>query len=107
MRERRIDEVTIAGSRDASTVTIPWASRTELLERLRLAGGADGAIRAFEAVGTSAPVKLSKSARGLLLVIVEAWLVEVSLDGLPEGILELRNALHDERIWGELDSAQP
>ena len=41
--------------------------------------------------------------RGRLLVIVEAWLVEVSLDGLPEGMFELRNALHDERIWGELD----
>ena len=84
MSQRRIDQVTILGSRPASTVTISWDSRNALLGRLRQAGGAGEVIQAFEAVGTSAPVRLSKSARGWLLVIVEAWLSEESPTGSPK-----------------------
>lgn len=89
--------------RDASTVEIPWASRQELLERLRREGDAEAIIAAFEAVGATAPVKLTKEAKRRLLDICEAWLFEDHVDGLPEGIFDLRNALQDESAWGTLD----
>jgi hypothetical protein len=106
MRERRIDRVTIAGSRDATTVTIPWASRGVLLQRLRDAGDAEDVIRAFEAVGTSRPVRLDKVGKRRLLEACTAWLDEPGgVDALPEGIFDLRNALEDEKADGERDSA--
>jgi hypothetical protein len=93
MEASRLDWVTIAGSRDATTVKIPWDSRDALLERLRREGDADPIIAAFRAVGTSAPVKLKPEAKRRLLDTCEAWLVEATTEGLPPGIFELRNAL--------------
>jgi hypothetical protein len=84
-------------------VTIPWDSRQALLDRLRQAGGAGQIIRAFDAAGTSAPVKLDRSAKRRLLTVCEDWLDEMNIDGLPEGIFDLRNALFDERAYGQLD----
>jgi hypothetical protein len=119
MTDRRIDRVTIAGSREATTVTIPWESRQALFARLRPTGRDDGIaadperalevilddeiVRAFEAAGTSAPVRLTKLAKRRLLEVCAAWLDEVSIPRLPEGIFELRNALEDEKAYGELD----
>jgi hypothetical protein len=61
-------------------------------------------IAAFEAVGTTAPVKLTKEAKRRLLMTCEAWLIEIHTTGLPEGIFELRNALQDESAWSGLDN---
>jgi hypothetical protein len=38
-----------------------------------------------------------------LLDICEAWLAEATVEGLPPGIFDLRNALQDESAWGDLD----
>jgi hypothetical protein len=103
MPERRIDRVTILGSRPASTTEIPWDSRHLLLERLEAAGGADDVIAAIRGPGTSAPVRLTRQQKRRLPEVVEGWLVEENTTGLPQGIFELRNALTDEQIWGELD----
>jgi hypothetical protein len=100
---RRIDQVTIAGSRQATNVTIPWESRGALLVRLRADPGAEAVVRAFEAVGTSRAVMLDAAGKRRLLENVSAWLDEASIPGLPEGIFELRNALEDERAYGTLD----
>jgi hypothetical protein len=100
---RRIDRVTILGSRDATTVVIPWDSRPALLERLEEAGGADDVIVEFRKVGTSRPVALSKPQKRRLFEVVEAWLCEVDMPGLPEGIFDLRCALYDEQDSGDLD----
>jgi len=35
--------------------------------------------------------------------VCEDWLDEMNIDGLPEGIFDLRNALFDERAYGQLD----
>jgi hypothetical protein len=93
----------VAGSRDATTVEIPWDSRDALLERLRREGDADEIIAAFQAGGATRPVKLKPEAKRRLLTSCEAWLMEATTHGLPPGIFELRNALHDELAFGTLD----
>jgi hypothetical protein len=103
MEASRLDWVTIAGSRDATTVKIPWDSRDALLERLRREGEADDIIAAFRAVGTTSPVKLKPDAKRRLLATCEVWLMEATTQGLPPGIFELRNALQDESAYGALD----
>jgi hypothetical protein len=111
-------QVVIAGSREATTVSVPWESRQALFTRLRPAGrdeeiaaGPESAlevmlddeiIRTFAAVGTSAPVRLTKLAKRRLLEVCAEWLDEGGVDRLPEGISDLRNALIDERDYGEL-----
>jgi hypothetical protein len=72
-----------------------------MLERLRREGDVGPIVAAFEAVGATSPVKIPRSAKPRLLAIVEAWLFEVHTSGLPDGIFELRNALHDESAWGD------
>jgi hypothetical protein len=97
MTERRLDRVTFAGSRDATTVVISRRSRQALLDRLRAAGGADDVIDAIRAVGAARPVVLTKAQKRRLLEVCEAWLSEVNV------IFDLRNALIDERDRGDLD----
>jgi hypothetical protein len=102
--ERRIDWVTIAGSRQATTVTIPWESQQLLLQRLSQDDDANQVVvRGFKAVGTSRPVVLDKVGKRILLGVCTDWLDEAGVDALPPGIFDLRNALEDEKAWGELD----
>jgi hypothetical protein len=103
MPGRRIDRVTFLGTRDATTVTIPWDSRQALLERLDSAGGAEDVIAAIRAVGTSRPIELTKPQKRRLLDILEGLLNEVGAPWLPDGLFQLRNALIDERYYGALD----
>lgn len=58
--------------------------------------GTTAIVEAFEAVGTSRPVKLDADGNDLLLLVVARWLEEVSTDGLPAGIFDLRNELVDD-----------
>jgi hypothetical protein len=58
-------------------------------------------VIAFEAVGATQPVRLKPAEKRVLLQVVEAWLGQVTVDGLPLGVWELRNELAD----GELDNA--
>ena len=84
-------------------MTIPWASRGVLLQRFRQEGGAGEVIRAFEAVGSSKPVRLDAAGKRRLLETCSGWLDEPGgVDALPDGILDLRNALEDEKAHGEL-----
>lgn len=53
-------------------------------------------VEAFEAVGTSRPVKFPDEERDRLLGIIDVWLRDADVDGLPEGIFELRNASVDD-----------
>jgi hypothetical protein len=78
------------------SVRIPWASRQELLDRLSIVFGTEAIVDAFEAVGTSRPVRLTAEDKSLLLEVLEHWLRDVPAKGLPEGIFELRNTLSDD-----------
>jgi hypothetical protein len=99
----RLNRVIVAGSRESTTVEIPWDSRDALLDRLRREGDAEPIIAAFQAVGATRPVQIPRQAKRRLLEVCEAWLAEATTEGLPPGIFELRNALHDERAYGTLD----
>jgi hypothetical protein len=50
-------------------------------------------LLAFEAVGTTLPVRLEPAGKRVLLQVVEAWYSEVTEKGSPGGIWELRNEL--------------
>jgi hypothetical protein len=80
---RRLDRVIVAGSRESTTVEIPWHSRQELLERLRADGDADAIIAAFEAVDTTSPVKLTREQKRRLLSTCKEWLFETRTAGAP------------------------
>jgi hypothetical protein len=90
----RLDWVTVALSR--GHVEIPWASRDELLERLRTVHSAAGVVTAFEAVGASQPVTLNADQETTLHEVVRNWFNEVGADNLPPGIATLRYRLIDE-----------
>ena len=94
MAERLNERVKVQLGREL--VTMPWDSRQALLDRPRPLESMQPIVAAFEAVGTSRPVTLKPEHKEPLLAVVEAWLEEVDVPGLPAGIFELRNALHDD-----------
>jgi hypothetical protein len=108
---RRIDRVTFAGSRDGTTVVIPWDSWQLLLERLEAEGDAEDVVAAIRGPGTSRPVTLTRAQKRYLLRVLTDWRYKVNVaglpegivGGLPEGIVELWDALMYEAGWGDLD----
>jgi hypothetical protein len=94
--ERHNDRVRIALGR--GIVELPWASRVALLDEIRNRESAKPIVDAFEAVGTSRPVTLTLEQKDQLVDLIESWdtQTERGLKGLPEGLFELRNALHDD-----------
>jgi hypothetical protein len=79
-----------------NTLDLPWSSRAPLLRRVENYAGGLQVRLAFEAVGATRPVKLEPAGKRLLLQVVEEWLVEVTVDGLPTGVWELRNELQND-----------
>jgi hypothetical protein len=90
----RLDRVAISTNR--GTVEIPWASHDKLLHEIRHLDGADATRHAFDAVGASRPVPLSRVDKALLVEAIEAWAHAITVDELPEGVWRLRNALAGE-----------
>jgi hypothetical protein len=92
---RSIDHVEIPLGRE--TITLPWASREALLGQFKHLDSMRDIRRQFENVGTSRPVQLTRlQKRDLLQVIVQWASEEGGYDRLPEGIFDLRNALHND-----------
>lgn len=96
MTERKIDHVQIKLSR--TTISLPWESRQELLREFRHLDSMADVRKAFEDVGTSQPVVLTQAQKASLVEVIDFWGNQArgGLPGLPEGIHELRNALHDD-----------
>jgi hypothetical protein len=90
------ERVRIALSR--GDVVLPWGSRQELLKQIRHLESAQPIVTEFEAVGVSQPVPLTLEQKGTLIELIEFWATQTrfGLKGLPEGMFELRNALHDD-----------
>jgi hypothetical protein len=83
----RLDRVTVRLR--SNDVTLTWAARDALLEKLDNIG-IDGDIRqVFEAVGASRPVRLSTPQQTQLLRILESWAAEI-----PDGFLAQHKPLH-------------
>jgi hypothetical protein len=93
MERRRIDEVRIALRQ--GIVVIPWSS---LLDQFRNLDSMNDVRDAFQALGTTPPVRLTDPQKALLLNIITFWADQTDggYDNLPEGIYDLRNALHDD-----------
>jgi hypothetical protein len=100
MEPKRLDKVTVKTLRD--TVVIPWASRDELLARLRgrLDAVAVEVVHAFEDIGASSPVALGPEAEEVLTNEIDLWVLETSIVNLPAGIWDLRCALIDDEQQG-------
>ena len=95
MDEGRANErVMVATSCDV--VVLPWSSRQALLRQMRRIDAARSAVDAFEAVGTSRPVRLDADAKRVLVDSIGAWVEEVGARGLPPGMWQLRNALAED-----------
>jgi len=76
-----------------ATIELSWKAREALLHEIRHAESARGIIGAFEAVGTSRPVPLTRHDEGLLFEAINQWSQGVTVEGLPAGIWDLRCAL--------------
>lgn len=90
----RIDHVQIQLSRE--TINLPWESREALLGEIRHLDSARSTVKAFEAVGTSRPVTLTREDKVLLIEAISVWTRNVTVDDLPPGVWDLRNALYDD-----------
>lgn len=91
----RLDRVAIATSREV--IELSWASRDSLLHEIRNLGESAKPIRtAFEAVGASRPVELSRNDQTKLFTAIEQWADSVTVAALPPGIWRLRCALVDQ-----------
>ena len=79
-------------------VGIPWSSRNALVERVQILEGMHDLRDAFLDVADHAAVCLSEVQKAGLLNVISFWANEMDdgYDGLPEGVYELRNALHDD-----------
>jgi len=95
--ERHNDRVRVK-SLSRGVVELPWTSRIALFEEIRHLVLARPIIDAFEAVGVSRPVILTHAQKVDLVTLLDFWGSQNAggLKGLPEGLYELRDALHDD-----------
>jgi hypothetical protein len=90
----RLDQVTITLWQ--GPVELPWDSRVQLVEEMSSIEGTEQAVRAFNAVGASAPVRLGRPERELLVQVIDRWAADVGSAQLPAGVWDLRGVLvHD------------
>ena len=90
----RLDHVTITLWRGA--VEIPWDSRVQLIDEMSSIDGTEQVVRAFNAVGASAPVRLGRPEKELVVEVVDRWAADVGAEELPGGVWELRDALVED-----------
>ena len=77
---------------------MPWSSREALLTELRPIEAMREVVLAFQAVGTSRPVRLTPEQKDDLQAVLTGWAqkTEGGVADLPDGIAELSNALQDD-----------
>jgi hypothetical protein len=94
--ERNINTVQVSTSR--GIVAIPWASREALLAEFSHLDSMQQVRERFDGVGTTQPVELTTAEKGNLVACIDFWSskIEGGFEGMPEGLFELRNALHDD-----------
>ena len=68
----------------------------ELLARLRQLESAGPIVRAFEAVGASRPVELDREQKAIVYAVLDVWLRNVTVEGFPEDVMDLRYVLNRE-----------
>jgi hypothetical protein len=78
-----------------STTAAPFRARVRT--RTARSGSPQPIVVAFRPVGASRPVELTPARKADLLTVIDAWSARVGFDGLPAGLYEVRDALHDAR----------
>jgi hypothetical protein len=95
----RLDSVHVQLASRPDPVELSWEARDELLERARRLEGHEPVVTAFEAVGASRPVILSRGEKEWLYHLVDHVWIEgerVNVAELPRGIWDLRNTLNED-----------
>jgi hypothetical protein len=94
--ERNINTVRVATSR--GVVALPWSSLEALLAEFSHLDSMRQVLEKFDAVGTTQPVELTTAEKGNLVACIDFWSGQIAggFDAMPEGLFELRNALHDD-----------
>lgn len=92
----RDDHLRIALSRE--TIVLPRASGEAMLGRLRQLDSMRDVRDTLESIQAPEPLRVSRAQKVALIQLIEQWGSAVDrLDsGLPPGIWELRDALHDD-----------
>src|SRR6476646_700761 len=90
----RLDRITL--DLWQGTVELPWSSREALLDEIGHLPGAENAVRSFNAVGASGPVRLGSPDKELVANAIDKWAGEIGEEELPPGMWELRCALVDD-----------
>jgi hypothetical protein len=90
----RLDRVTITLWR--GPVELAWDSRVQLVEEMSSFEGAEEVVRAFNAVGASAPVRLGRPEKELVIEVVDRWAADLGAEQLPGGVWDLRCALVED-----------
>jgi len=91
----RLDTITVALSR--GDVTISWEARQALLARLQHVNESSSLRAMFEAVRATRSVELNPAQRATLLGVLDEWTLDRDTwEGMPEALLELRNALSED-----------
>jgi hypothetical protein len=100
----RPNRVEVALNRGTAKLRPP--SRDALLERLAHVEGGTSIRAAFEAVGASRPVKLTREQKAKLHGVIDDWINELrgSGDDLDEGIRDLSTGLYDD-VYGDKNQA--
>jgi hypothetical protein len=96
----RLDNVTI--KLNNRTVTLPWPSRDALLEKLTHVEHGTSIRDAFEVVGASRPVELTREQKVKLHSVIGDWINELKggADDLDEGTRELWAGLYAD-VYGD------
>jgi hypothetical protein len=90
----RLDSVVVAFSR--GRVELPWSSRDAVLAEIRDLDSTKRIVERFETVGVSVTVTLERDDVALLAEAIDMWSRNVTWQGLPEGVWDLRCALYDD-----------
>ena len=90
----RLDRVTI--TLWSGPVYLRWDSRIQLVDEMSSVDGTEHVVRAFNAVGASAPVRLGRPEKELVIEVVDRWAADIGPEQLPAGVWDLRSALVDD-----------
>jgi hypothetical protein len=90
----RINRVKVATA--SGPVEITWATREELIKRLRWLTGAEAIVKAFVAAGTSKPVELDEAGKRRLFDELVFWLGNPGKSPFSDDARALYRALAQE-----------
>ena len=71
-------------------------SRVQLVDEMSSIDGTEQVVRAFNAVGASAPVRLGRPETDVVVEVVDRWAADVGAEQLPGGVWDLRSTIVED-----------